>query len=162
MLPPSAPHVEDAEDTESEVKLGIAYGILSLAVTFCIGFKLETWKVDWLPESAAAVMVGVCASLLAILQDDPDSALMSVMRFDMQFFMDWLIPPIIFEAALNMNVGAFVKNLRPTLLFAFAGTLFSTFVVAAVVFFGGQLGLCYSLGPLASLTCESAGPRTLA
>jgi sodium/hydrogen exchanger 8 len=155
MLPPSSPHIEDAEDTEAEVKLGIAFGLVALAVAFCVGFKLESWKVDWLPESSAAVLIGFCASLIVIVEDDPDAALMSVFRFDMQFFMDWLVPPIIFEAALNMNVGAFVSNLRPTLLFAFAGTLFSTFVVAGVVFVGGQLGICYSLGPLASLTFGS-------
>ena len=54
-----------------------------------------------------------------------------------------------------MNVGAFFKSIRPTIFFAFAGTILSTFVVAAFVFGAGALGLCYPLSPLASLTFGS-------
>ena len=66
--------------------------------------------------------------------------------------MTWLLPPIIFEAGYNMNVGAFVENMGPTMFFAFVGTFASTFVVGGLVWYAGQLGLCYPLGLLASLT----------
>lgn len=39
----------------------------------------------------------------------------------MQFFVIWLLPPIIFEAAFNLNVDAFLESIVPTLLFAFVG-----------------------------------------
>lgn len=39
----------------------------------------------------------------------------------LQFFVIWLLPPIIFEAAFNLNVDAFLESIVPTLLFAFVG-----------------------------------------
>ena len=54
-----------------------------------------------------------------------------------------------------MDVAAFVRNLGPTAFLAFAGTAFSTFVVGGLVYAGGQLGLCYPLGLLASITFGS-------
>ena len=141
------------EEQQSATDLGVLVGLISLATSFVVGFKLEQWDVHWLPESAAAVCIGLLACVLVSIFFSKD--VMSMMRFDMDFFMNWLIPPIIFEAAFNMNVGAFFASIRPTMFFAFVGTLFSTFVVAGIVFSGGQLGLCYPLSPLAALTFGS-------
>lgn len=141
------------EEDETSIKLGILVGLIALNAAFIIGFFLEKHHIHWLPESAAAVLVGLAACTIVSAAENKD--LMSKMRFDMEFFMNWLIPPIIFEAAFNMNVSAFFKNMRPTLFFAFVGTLVSTFVVAGVVFGAGQLGLCYPLSPLAALSFGS-------
>ena len=51
------------------------------------------------------------------------------LEFDEEFFMTWLLPPIIFGAAFNLNVDAFQASLFPTLLFAFLGLLCSTTVI---------------------------------
>ena len=40
------------------------------------------------------------------------------LEFDEEFFMTWLLPPIIFGAAFILNVDAFQASLFPTLLFA--------------------------------------------
>ena len=143
----------DAETDETSAKLGILVGLLALNATFVIGHFLEKYNVHWLPESAAAVLIGVIACTIVVSAGKEE--LTSKMDFDMEFFMNWLIPPIIFEAAFNMNVAAFFNNLRPTLFFAFAGTLVSTFVVAGVVFGAGQLGAIYPLSPLAALAFGS-------
>ncbi|KAL1529542.1 hypothetical protein AB1Y20_000487 [Prymnesium parvum] len=128
-------------------------GIVALGATFSLSFLLERNHVQWLPESAVAVLMGGFAACVVSLAADND--LMKMMRFDMDFFMNWLIPPIIFEAAFNMNVPAFFANLLPTLIFAFVGTTFSTFVVATIVYVAGQYQWCYALSPLASLTFGS-------
>ena len=54
-----------------------------------------------------------------------------------------------------MKIRAFVDNLGPTTFFAFVGTFASTFVVGWIVWYAGQLGYCYPLGLLASLTFGS-------
>ena len=56
---------------------------------------------------------------------------------------------------VQMNVGAFVNNLGPTMFYAFIGTFASTFVVGGIVWQAGQMGLCYPLGMLAALTFGS-------
>ena len=76
-------------------------------------------------------------------------------KFDFEFFMIWLLPPIIFEAGYNMNVAKFMQNIGPTMFYAFVGTFLSTFVVGGVVYAAGQLGICYPLGLLASLVFGS-------
>eukprot|EP00967_Tisochrysis_lutea_P072440 scaffold96534_cov30-Tisochrysis_lutea.AAC.2 len=95
-----------------------------------------------------------------------ESDLLEKEKFDFEFFMIWLLPPIIFEvyhavgrarmgafslatslqAGFNMNVQAFLANIHPTAFFAFVGTFASTFVVGGLVYYAGQLGLCYPLG----------------
>eukprot|EP00967_Tisochrysis_lutea_P129744 scaffold223477_cov27-Tisochrysis_lutea.AAC.2 len=72
-------------------------------------------------------------------------------RFDDEFFMVWLLPPIIFAAGYNMNVPAFFDSLAPTMLLAFGGTLLSAATVGTLVYFAGQAGYVYELSLLASL-----------
>ena len=152
--PPIATSSSTADDAhETTTAAGVVVGLVALAASFVAGFLLDKHRVHWLPESAASVAIGVVACALVAMSRNDD--VMSLMRFDFDFFMAWLIPPIIFEAAFNMNVSAFFANIWPTLFFAFAGTLISTFVVAGVVFYAGQYGLCYALSPLAALTFGS-------
>eukprot|EP00962_Isochrysis_galbana_P021768 scaffold6436_cov113-Isochrysis_galbana.AAC.9 len=49
-----------------------------------------------------------------------------------------------------MNVQAFLSNIYPTAFFAFIGTFASTFVVGGLVYYAGQIGLCYPLGMCAA------------
>ena len=42
-------------------------------------------------------------------------------RSNFEFFIVFLLPPIIFEAGFNMNVEAFFMNAGPTMFFAFVG-----------------------------------------
>ena len=97
--------------------------------------------------------MGIAASGLATLGGF--SIITSHEQFDFEFFMIWLLPPIIFDAGYNMDVKAFIANLGPTMFFAFIGTFASTFIVGGIVYYAGQYGLCYPLGMLASLTFGS-------
>ena len=76
-------------------------------------------------------------------------------QFDYEFFMIWLLPPIIFEAGFNMNASSFFNNIGPTMFFAFIGTFASTFIVGGAIYAAGQAGLCYPLGLLACLVFGS-------
>ena len=65
------------------------------------------------PEAAVGVLLGVgCAGLARITHDD---AMLRDETFSAEFFMVWLLPPIIFAAGFNLNIPAFVANLVPTL-----------------------------------------------
>jgi len=98
------------------------------------------------------VLIGAFAAYICKMYHAPFER---TLRFDFEFFMTFLLPPIIFEAGYNMNVRAFFGNLGPTAFFAFIGTFASTFIVGGIVWYAGQLGYCYPLGLLASLTFGS-------
>ncbi|KAJ1635052.1 Cation/H+ exchanger, partial [Pavlovales sp. CCMP2436] len=133
----------------AESDWSIVAGLGCLLLTFLIGRYLESCHFNYLPEAGVAILLGILTSALAaatgseVLRDD--------MKFDFEFFMVWLLPPIIFEAGFNMNRHAFFANLLPTALFAFVGTLLSTAAVGGIVFAFGRAGICAPLGALASL-----------
>jgi sodium/hydrogen exchanger-like protein 6/7 len=61
-------------------------------------------------------------------------------RFNKEIFFLLLLPPIIFEAGYNMKRLHFFKNIGPIIVYAFAGTLISTVVIAFLCFSVGQGG----------------------
>jgi len=131
----------------------IAIGVGLLGVTFVVGHIMEANNVHWMPEAAVGVLTGLAAATLC--KATGQIQLLADERFDFEFFMTFLLPPIIFEAGFNLQVTPFVHNLAPTAFFAFIGTFLSTFVVGGLVYLAGQAGLCYPMGALASLTFGS-------
>tara|TARA_R110002050_G_scaffold51140_5_gene117815 strand:- start:4316 stop:4639 length:324 start_codon:yes stop_codon:yes gene_type:complete len=59
--------------------------------------------------------------------------------FDTEVFFLFFLPPIIFEAGYNMNRRFFFKNALSLGLFAFVGTLVSTFVFGFILFFSNSI-----------------------
>mmetsp|Transcript_12151 Transcript_12151/g.41265 ORF Transcript_12151/g.41265 Transcript_12151/m.41265 type:complete len:700 (+) Transcript_12151:36-2135(+) len=158
---------EESDDEELEVvtlKWGIVVGLLCLAITFVVSHKLEEMEISYLPEAAVAVITGIVASCIFYLckpkeanapGEKFDNIMLGDMQFDFEFFMIWLLPPIIFEAGYNMNRQAFFDNIFPTTLYAFLGTLLSTFVVGGIVWKAGQMGISHPIGGLAALVFGS-------
>ena len=108
-----------------------------------------------IPAVRAAVGVLVGAGIAFVLSKLHDDAVLAYERFDFDFFIVWLLPPIIFEAGFNMDVQSFFRNIYPTIFFAFAGTFVSTFIIGGIVWGVGQLGLCYPMGLLSALSFGS-------
>ena len=71
-----------------------------------------------------------------LVQLNPNAGwLQPITEFDAQHFFFFFLPPIIFEAGLNLNRHFFLKNILSVCIYAFVGTLISTFVFAAVIYF---------------------------
>ena len=145
--------VDHEEEKAKETKWAILGGLASLTVTFSLGHALEVAEVHWFPSQGVGILCGLVCALFAEFTGRVQTV--EQMRFDYEFFIIWLLPPIMFEAAFNMNVSAFFASLAPTLFFAFAGLLISTFIVGGLIYGAGQLGICYPLSLLASLTFGS-------
>ena len=145
--------IEKAEEEEATFKFCCVLGLLALTATFIGGFLLELSHIHRLPEAGVGLTFGFLLSLGANYFHNEE--MLAAEQFDFEFFMIWLLPPIIFEAGFNMNASAFFENLGPTIFFAFIGTFASTFVVGGIVYYLGQMGWCYPLGLLASLVFGS-------
>ena len=150
---PDDARVSDADEAAANEKetmflWACVLGILALAVTLAIGAILEQRHVRRLPEAGVGVLVGAMSAALA---SNLNADMLDDERFDFEFFLVWLLPPIIFAAGFNIDLNAFFGSLGPTLFFAFIGTLLSTFVVGGLVYGAGQLGWCYPLGLCAAL-----------
>lgn len=147
---------EEGDCDEHMFKWAIVVGVFALAMTFIVGYLLESQHVEFIPEAGVGVLMGfVVASIAKYIGSPQTGSLLLHESFDFEFFMTWLLPPIIFEAGFNMNKTAFFQNIGPTMLYAFFGTFASTFVVGGIVFWAGQQGWCHELDIIAALTFGS-------
>eukprot|EP00536_Pseudo-nitzschia_multiseries_P009339 jgi/Psemu1/306443/fgenesh1_kg.258_\ len=98
---------------------------------------LKTKDVNWLPDACAFILVGtLVGGMLRLL----DSNLVPRLSFDNDLFLQIMLPPIIFEAALSIDKKAFRRDLFPILLFAGLGTAFSSIAIGWMVHRVSNLG----------------------
>ena len=150
----------EKESKDKALLWACVIGLGALVLTLLIGRALERRHLHRLPHSGVGVFIGaVCAGVVrwvaASSASRVDDDVLKDEQFDYEVFMVFLLPPIIFEAGFNIDAPSTMRNLGPTVFFAFVGTTFSTFVVGGLVYLAGVLGLCYPLGLLASLTFGS-------
>lgn len=92
---------EEAEE-ESNIKWGFVVGILALGFTFVGGYILEHFHVHWIPEAAVGLIMGALVAWSTELMGN--DVMISHEKFDFEFFMTFLLPPIIFEAGYNVAI----------------------------------------------------------
>jgi len=106
---------------------------------FCTMIKaiLKSRNFHWIPDACAFILVGTfVGGLLRLL----DSSLVPKLTFDNDLFLQIMLPPIIFQAALSIDKKAFRRDLLPILLFAGIGTAFSSIAIGWMVHHVSNLG----------------------
>jgi len=111
-----------------------AYALFLLLVSCCsfVRTAIRRYGCHVLPESAGCVLAGAVAA--ALLLDDH----LARVHFDDHVFLRVLLPPVVFEMALNIDKAALRRHAPIVLLFAVVGTLLSTAVAAVVVKIGSD------------------------
>lgn len=127
-------HCEALSGLHSYQLLGVMVVLL-----FCTMIKstLKSWNIHWIPDACAFILVGAFgAGILRVFEP----SLVSKMSFDNDLFLQIMLPPIIFEAALSIDKKAFRRDLLPILLFAGIGTGFSSIAIGWMVHKVSHLG----------------------
>lgn len=95
---------EGGDGESHAIDEAIIVGLICLGGAFAGGHILDSKHVWWLPEAGFALILGALAALAVhVLHDQSVSEFFA---FDFEFFMIWLLPPIIFE------VGALARTRR--------------------------------------------------
>ncbi len=114
-----------------------------------------------IPYTVALVLAGLALAILPTegvitLPKDIADPLTSALRgkFTSELILALLVPPLIFEAALRLNLKTLRKEWLPILLLAVPGVLISTAIVGNVVNLGVgiPIGLAMAFGALISAT----------
>lgn len=96
---------------------------------------IKKHDIHWIPEAGGCIIVGALLGLIAHISpyklDD--------LSFNEDLFLCILLPPIIFEAALEVNKFEFRRRRLAILMFAVVGTILSTFITGYVVHYGSYL-----------------------
>jgi hypothetical protein len=139
---------------ESELHSFRLLGImLVLLVCTCIKAMLKRFAVHWLPDACAFILVGAIVGGILRLIDR--SVVQNKLSFDNDLFLQILLPPIIFQAALSIDKRAFRRDLFPILAFASLGTAFSAIAIGLITHHVSQWGTGQALPLLDSLVFGS-------
>ncbi|CAD8124125.1 unnamed protein product [Paramecium sonneborni] len=111
----------------------------------------------YLNNTIITAMIGIAAGLF-LLSLDKSSLLQEYKQGFSQFFLIVLLPPILFESAINMEKALFFQNFGSIVMYAVIGTIIAVFVTTFSLYIVGllinKLSLtgCYAFGSLISST----------
>jgi len=120
----------DSQDEEDYADRRLFVIVCVIGLCGMIKSLIRHFKIRWLPEAGGCILVGVIGGLFLKILPHIDFA------FSHDMFLRVMVPPIVFEAALNIDKRSFRKMLIPIFLLAFFGTIMSTLLTAGIVFYG--------------------------
>ena len=115
--------------------------LLVVVLGLCIlaAYLIKKYRFYYMPESAAALLVGLLVGGVARLITGNAEEL-HFLSFQPELFFFLLLPPIIFEAGYTLRRKHFFRNLGTIVSYAVIGTLISTFIVGYLTFEIGRAG----------------------
>ena len=104
--------------------------MLVLLVCTMIKAMLKQLNIHWLPDACAFILVGTAVG--GVLRIFDQGLVARRLSFDNDLFLQIMLPPIIFQAALSIDKQAFRRDLFPILAFAGLGTAFSSIAIGLI------------------------------
>jgi sodium/hydrogen exchanger 3 len=136
----AAEKVEEEKIEEEANSFSFLIVLVVLIMSFVTAFVLRSTQFRYLHEAGAAIMFGLVVGAVIRFLSNVEQ-LNRVVVFDRETFFLFLLPPIIFSGGFNTKQRAFFNNIGSILLLAFAGTIFSAFVIGGMVYGGVATGL---------------------
>jgi len=132
--------LEEDDGTHEFHALNTLLLVVVLGLCILSAYLIKKYRFYFMPESSAALCVGLVVGGIARLITHSDEEL-DFLSFDPEMFFFMLLPPIIFEAGYTLRRKNFFRNLGTICLFAVIGTLVSTFVVGYLTYALARAGL---------------------
>ena len=101
--------------------------IVILAGVFKLAFHHTPFLSDYLPESCALIIVGIISG--SFIYYGVNSPNHPFPKFTHSLFFNYLLPPIVLDAAYSLYDRDFLYNIGSIITFAVIGTLFNVFTV---------------------------------
>jgi len=114
--------------------------VVILGLCILSSYLIKKHKLYYLPESAAALLVGLAVGGVARMVD-PSQAELDLLSFQPEVFFFLLLPPIIFEAGYTLRRKDFFRNFGTIIAYAVLGTLVSTFIIGYITFGAAKRGI---------------------
>ena len=116
--------------------LHLLFAMIVLLLSECAKNIIHRMKyINFIPEAGICILVGALGGIVAKLV--PNSNI-DDLSFDSDLFMSVLLPPIIFDAALSVSKTQFKRRRTAIACFAILGTMVSTAITGAVVYYSSQ------------------------
>ena len=116
------------------------FGIVAVLITCWLAKSLlRVGGCQWIPDAGACILVGALVGAILRFMTSAEE-INKRMIFNNNLFLQILLPPIIFEAALSINKRAFRRDLFPILTFAVIGTGMSALAIGYITFEVSKLG----------------------
>ena len=101
--------------------------IVILCGVFKLAFHHTPFLSDYLPESCALIIVGIISG--SFIYYGVNSPKYPFPKFTHNLFFNYLLPPIVLDAAYSLYDRDFLYNIGSIITFAVIGTLFNVFAV---------------------------------
>ncbi|XP_022892308.1 sodium/hydrogen exchanger 6-like [Olea europaea var. sylvestris] len=124
--------------------VGILLQIMMLVLSFVLGHVLRRHRFYYLPEASASLLIGLIVGGLANISNT-ETNIRAWFNFHEEFFLLFLLPPIIFQSGFSLQPKPFFSNFGAIITFAILGTFIASVVTGILVYLGGVMFLMYKL-----------------
>ncbi|KAH7332255.1 hypothetical protein KP509_20G078500 [Ceratopteris richardii] len=131
-------------DQQQMASVSILLQIVTLGLAFVLGHVLRRHKIYYLQEASASLLIGLIVGGIANISNKEES-FRKWFNFREEFFLLFLLPPIIFYSGFSLHPKPFFSNFGAIITFAILGTFIAAMVTGILVYLGGALFLMYKL-----------------
>lgn len=112
-----------------------AYKLLGIVLVLIVCGMMKSFlriaNIQWIPDAGACIIVGaIVGGILRLARTNLVQD--KLLAFDNDLFLQIMLPPIVFEAAISIDKRAFRRDLFPILTFAVFGTGFSAVAIGYI------------------------------